>query len=208
MAALRAAGLLGFRGYPWLKDGPLHFSSRKGNRCLAEIGLLSRSHIADCPRPAEEPGPALRHDLNVIDLRLGLEESGADGRTWVSDHQLRIQRRAMGSQERVPDGVFEFRRGPTQEQGLLEYEHSPYHRSSIAALLARLRDRYEGHTLFVVCPSLKRADTFRAWAAGSRAYDDAPDQIAFSWREPVAKDGLDGGFVDLWGHPWGRSSND
>ncbi|MGH7441835.1 MAG: hypothetical protein ACREKE_04085, partial [bacterium] len=146
LRVLRQEGLLGFRHFPWLSERLLYFPARAGNRALAACGLLTVRQVPDCPRAPEALSPALRHDLGVVDIRLGLEESGADGRTWVSDHELRQRARTLDRQERVPDGVFDFTLDGTMRgmgKGVLEYERIPYHRSKIPALLARLRDRYE-----------------------------------------------------------------
>ena len=203
LALLRKQGLLNYHTFPWLPEHGLYFSCREGNKVLASCGLLSEVQARDYPRRPEELSPALRHDLNVVDLRLGLEESGVDGRTWISDHQLRMQQRKMGAQQRVPDAVFEYTHKNVHGLGVLEYERAPYRKALVHGLLTRLRDRYEDHTLFIVTPNPDRSETFRNWVADSGVYNDAPRQTAFSHQEAVVKDGLDGGFVDLNGKAWG-----
>ena len=47
---------------------------------LSRGGLLSPAWVGDYPRRPQELSPAFRHDLRVVDLRLGLEESGADSK--------------------------------------------------------------------------------------------------------------------------------
>jgi Replication-relaxation len=200
--ALHAAAFLNARDFPWLKEQRLYFAGPTGNRALAGCGLLAPSQVKDYPRRPEHLSPALRHDLAVVDLRLGLEESGADGRSWISDHELRTQQRREGAQERVPDALFDFRREGRPGKGVLEYEHAPYRSAFIPSLLARVRDRYDGYCLFFVAPTLPRADSLRTWALNSGIYDDVPRQAAFSHAQAVSKDGLNGGFVDLLGRPW------
>lgn len=202
LVALRRAGLLGFRSFAWLSERLLYFPCLRGNRILADCGLLAREWARDFPRRPEDLSPTLRHDLKVVDLRLGLEESGADGRTWISDHQLRMLSREPGPRKRVPDGIFEFSFRGIQGRGLLEYEHAPYRRPTAKDLLSRLRHRYEGCFVFIVTRTRGRADCFRAWARESGVYADAPRQLAFSHQEAVADLGLDGGFVDVEGKPW------
>ncbi|HTB22303.1 MAG TPA: hypothetical protein VK914_06330 [bacterium] len=202
LVALREAGLLGFRSFAWLSERLLYFPCQGGNRVLADCGLLAKEWLKDFPRRPEDLSPALRHDLKVVDLRLGLEESGVDGRTWVSDHQLRMLSREPGPRKRVPDGIFEFSFRGIRGGGLLEYEHAPYRRPAAKGLLSRLRHRYGGRFVFLVARAGGRADTLRAWARESGIYADAPRQLAFSHQEAVAELGLDGGFLDVEGRPW------
>jgi hypothetical protein len=197
LVALRQDGLLGFRQFPWLTERVLYFSNLNGNRVLGAAGLLDPAYVSDYPRRPEELTPALRHDLTVVDLRLSLEESGVDGRTWVSDHQLRLERRRIGQASRVPDGVFEFRLGPHTGHGLLEFENATYRRPRVAAILSRLRVQYPAHQVFIVTKSAARAVHFRTWAAESRVYADAPHQVAVSSRDQVIQTGIGTGFLDL-----------
>jgi hypothetical protein len=202
LVALRDRGLLGFRHYPWLSERVLYFASLRGNRELAAAGLLDPSHLNDVPRQPGELTPALRHDLTVVDLRLRLEETGVDGRTWVSDHQLRLERARVGPATRVPDGIFGYAVGKVSGLGLLEFENATYRRPRVAAILSRLRAQYPSHQVLVVTKSAAREGHFRDWAAWSGVYADAPHQVAVSNQGSVGQKGLDAGFLDLQGSPW------
>lgn len=138
----------------------------------------------------------------MVDLRLGLEESGADGRTWIGDHQLRMERWRPGREGRVPDGLFEYGPPGTVRLGILEYEHAPYRKPQALDMLFGLRALYPDRRLFVVTRTAERARFFRAWAAESTAYADAPALAVFSHAEAVVKAGLNAPFVDLRDRPW------
>ncbi|MGH7441723.1 MAG: hypothetical protein ACREKE_03505 [bacterium] len=197
LVTLREKGYLGFRSFPWLQERVLYFASLEGNRALAKVGLLPEAYIHDYPRKPEESTPALRHDLTVVDLRLALEETGADGRTWVSDHQLRLENRRRGVAVRVPDGVFEFEVEGRRGKGVLEFENAPYRRPRVAAILTRLRVHYPEHQVFIVTKSAARAAAFRTWAANVGVYADHPEQVVVADLADVAEKGLEAGFKDL-----------
>jgi hypothetical protein len=201
LVLLREEGYLGYRQYPWLTERVLYFASLTGNRALAGAGLLDPANIGDYPRQPSELTPAVRHDLTVVDLRLCLEETGVDGRTWISDHQLRLERHQQGQSLRVPDGVFHFTLGPRSQPGLLEFENAAYRQTRVAAILTRLRVQYPDHQVLIVTKAAPRAALFRAWAAESGVYADAPAQVAVSDLESVLVRGLDAGFLDLQGRP-------
>ena len=108
LVLLREEGLLGFRQYPWLTERVLYFANLECNRALAAAGLLDPAYVGDYPRQPSELTPALRHDLTVVDLRLILEETGVDGRSWISDHQLRLNATARASPCASPMGSSNF----------------------------------------------------------------------------------------------------
>jgi len=203
LSALKSEGLLRRTLIPWNVDRHIYTISAAGNRALVEAGLLGPSQARDFPPRPQELTNALMHDLGVVDLRIALELTGANGATWVSDHQLRQARRWRLGNTRVADGMFEFEAHGREGRGVLEFERQSYRRPKMTQVLARLRFDHGNDTIFFVARSEERARRVWAWAAEAWTWGDRPERFLVAPLEAVLKDGLDAGFVDLRGEVLG-----
>ena len=197
LSQLCEAKLLRQTRLPQMEEAELFSASYLGNRKLTEIGLIPEKQLMDFPREPSEFRPTMRHDLTVVDVRIAFEESGADGSSWVSDHELRVGRVGRGRNLRTPDGVFEFEEEEKQFKGVLELELSPYREEKLAPLLRRLKTFYGDHSIFFVCTTAARVASFRSWCLKTRIWNDRPRQIRMAPLAAVRQEGLNSIFVNL-----------
>ena len=80
---------------PWIKEKFLYTSCRLGNKTLIELGLILPRYLNDFPRSQMDFSESVKHDLQVVDVRIAFERSGLID-NWTSDHQLRLARRRDG----------------------------------------------------------------------------------------------------------------
>jgi hypothetical protein len=200
LARLVDEGLMENFGTPEGHRRPLLAATRAGRSLLALYGLLPKEWVPEEASPA--PGPSLDHDLAVVDLRLAFEESGADGRTWISDHELRRSRRRPGAWGRIPDALFDFEWRDASGQGILEYEHKAYSRRQRAGMLAHLRVLHPRRTLFIVSQTSVASEAFRSWAATSPLAPLNRALLAFAAYADAAALGLKAGWRDVDGAAW------
>jgi hypothetical protein len=199
LGRLRDEGLLGYTRIPWLPEPVLYSSSLKGNRALIEHGLPGPPHPPvqerDFPTRPGDFTNTMKHDLDVVDLRIALEESGLVDR-WVSDHQLRLAARQLSDNSRTADGMFRFERHGRGCHGILEYERVGYRETRCVSVLNRLKALHPDATVFFVARSAGRAKTLRSWAR-STPWTECPAQLQFGIFEDVVSNGLAANFRDL-----------
>jgi len=203
LVELKNEGLLTSNFFPWNMDRHIYTITAAGNRVLVDIGLLDLSLARDFPPRPKELTATTQHHLGVVDLRIALEETGANGSTWVSDHQLRQARRWRFGNPRAADGMFDFDAHGRQGRGVLEFERQSYRRPKMAAIMSRLRADHDGDTVFFVARSAERARRVWTWAVDARTWGDRPERFLVAPLKEVLKHGLDAGFADLDGRRFG-----
>jgi hypothetical protein len=196
---LKNEGLLTHTHIPWNVDRHIYTITAAGNLVLVGAGLLEPARARDFPRRVRELTNALQHDLSVVDLRISFEFTGADGGTWVSDHQLRQARPLRLGNSRVADGMFDFNAHGRKGRGVLEFERESYRRPKMARVLGRLRFDHGHDTIFFVARSEERARRVWAWAVEAKTWSDRPGRFLVAPLGAALKDGLNAGFRDLEG---------
>ncbi|HTB22596.1 MAG TPA: hypothetical protein VK914_07820 [bacterium] len=197
LTKLKDEGLLQYISVPWNLDRRLYTITKAGNRALVDAGLLDPALVLDFPRRPKELSPALLHDLSVVDLRIAFELTG--GKTWVSDHQLRLGRPQRLGNVRVADGMFDFDADGLRRRGVLEFERRSYRRPQMAQVLSRLRFDHGEDTIFFVTLNADRARRVWSWTVESGIWGDRPASFLVAPLGSALKSGLKAGFVDLEG---------
>jgi hypothetical protein len=202
LSELKVAKLLKTHALPWLRDRLLYSVSTKGTRTLVDAGFTEIA-VGDCPKPANDFTPGMKHDLDLVDLRIACERTGHIT-AWVSEHELRLARKQGRGPIRITDGMFGFQALVDDAEGLIEYERMGYRRRRFIDILNRLKCSAEhraGKLIFFVCATPQRAETLRSWANSCRPWRLTPDLIFFSHYEAVKAGGLAGSFVNLYNEP-------
>lgn len=201
---LREEKLLKTHDLPWMRDRILYSVTLAGTRALLNAGFTD-IRVGDCPKPVDDFTPGMKHDLDLVDLRIACEETGHIVR-WTSEHELRLARKQGRYFARITDGAFTYQAEHGKAQGLFEYERMGYRRTKFHNILLRLKISWEhqdGYTTFFVCREPGRAETLRRWALEMSTWCLTLDQIYFSHYEAVKAAGLAGGFRNLFGRPLG-----
>jgi hypothetical protein len=196
---LRDAGYLNQAILPMLDARSIFCATNLGNTKLADIGLIKPDEIDDFPRKPAELTPTLRHDLDVVDLRISFEATGADVRSWITDHQLRLARPRASCNTRTPDGIFEVFQNGQSHPAALEYELASYSQQILMRVLLRMKSRYRDHLIFFVCRSAERAHSFRKMVIKAHIQNDRLGNMFFGHIEAALVHGLKSGFLDLSG---------
>lgn len=196
---LREAGLVNHVELPWLKERVLYTASKAGNQALCGASLLDAKFIDDYPRRPQDFTESMKHDLQVVDVRIAFEGSGGvDG--WVSDHEMRLARRSDGLSSRTPDGVFGLETSAGALEVVLELERIAYRKTKFVAILSRLSAYFPAATVMFVTRSKERIRSMQAWARAAGSWDDRPDRLLFA----TYLDTLDGGLGAPWEDMEGR----
>jgi hypothetical protein len=193
---LREAKLINHVELPWLKERVLYTASKAGNQALCGAGLLDAKFIDDYPRRPQDFTESMKHDLQVVDVRIAFEGSGAVD-DWVSDHEMRLARRSDGLSSRTPDGVFALETNAGALEVVLELERIAYRKTKFVAILSRLRAHYPAATVMFVTRSKERIRNMQAWAKAGGSWDDRPDGLLFATYEDALEDGLDAPWEDM-----------
>lgn len=185
---------------PWRHERVLYSVTLAGTRALSSNGMPG-VRVGDFPKRINDFTPGMKHDLDLVDLRIAMEETG-HLIWWTSEHELRLDRKQHRRYTRITDGVFDFEASEGQGKGILEYERMGYRRTKFHDILRRLlvSDLHnDGAVVFFVCQDARRAETLRTWALENFSWQYVPNQIYFSHFEAVKAAGLLGGFVNLNG---------
>ncbi len=147
------------------------------------------------------------HDKRVLTMRIQIEEDGGlSGMTWLSDYEMRCGlkldwKKALDEgrgwplagaklhrvHQRTPDGFFEAGIGGRVYAFVLEYEHTPYNRDKMAAMILNLTRDFP--TAFRLVVSRDKAHAIRLMNGLETFLKGDPrhrDLWAFSFFEKVA----------------------
>ena len=202
LSELKAINLLKTHALPWLRDRLLYSVSTKGTKALVEAGFTDIA-VGDCPKPANDFTPGMKHDLDLVDLRMACERTGHIT-AWVSEHELRLARKQGRGHVRITDGMFSFQALVGDADALIEYERMGYRRRRFIDILNRIKCSAEhraGKLVFFVCATPHRAETLRFWANSCLPWKLTPNLIFFGHYEAVKTGGLEGSFVNLYNEP-------
>jgi hypothetical protein len=202
---LKNEGLLQCAHFPWAADRHIYTITAAGNRALIEAGFLTQAQVHDFIQRPQQMTKALVEALCVVDLRIAFELTGANGATWVSDHELRLGRNQHLGNPRVVSGIFNFNAHGRQGRGILEFERQSYKRPKFIGILGSLRYSHENDTIFYVARSTERARRVWNWARDAWVWEDRPRNFLVAPLNLASKDGLNARFFDLEGRGLGSA---
>ena len=186
------------------RDRKVVFITRAGNTELIRAGWVEEARRNDVPKANQWTlsRPALIHDHQVVDLTAALMKTlDTNINGWLSDHDLRVQRRKTGSCGiRVPDGIFWFHLPDGEQRRIvLENEYARYSAKAFAVIQRRLRWQYPDATILIVCAERGHMSTMCRWAHYSKIWYDKKDQIMFGHFPDVAANGARADWITLDG---------